>query len=152
MMNGRPIEILLVEDNPADVNLTISALRDARILNQVHAVADGEEALNFLRCKGKYGNAPPADIVFLDLNIPKVDGHQVLAAMKADENLRRIPVVVISSSDNPIDIEQAYEEQVSFYIVKPLDVDQYFSAIRSIKQLFFHVVTLPAAKKASSSN
>ena len=149
-MSSRAIEILLVEDNSADANLTISALRDARILNQVHAVTDGSEALDFLRCKGKYRDAPTVDIVFLDLNIPKINGHQVLAAMKADENLRRIPVVVISSSDNPTDIEQAYNDQVSFYVVKPLDIDQYFSAIRSVKQLFFHVVTLPAAKKAGN--
>ena len=145
-----PIEILVVEDNAADAQLTISALRDARILNHSHVVADGEEALEYLRRKGKYANAPRPSLVFLDLNLPKMSGHEVLAAMKGDPDLRRIPVVVISASGEPEEVDRAYDEQVSCYIVKPLDVDQYFTAIRSIKELWFHVVALPRAKGAAS--
>ena len=145
-MDSQPIEILLVEDNPGDARLTLVALRDARILNHIHVVEDGEQALAFLRREGQYAEAPRPSIVFLDLNLPKISGHDVLKAMKADESLKRIPVVAISSSDRSADVDRAYDEQVSCYIVKPFDIDQYFSAIRSIKELWFHVVTLPAAQ------
>src|SRR5438132_6905564 len=100
-----PIEILLVEDNPADARLTIDALRDARILNRVHVVEDGAQALAFLRREGKYADAPRPSLVFLDLNIPKINGHQVLQAMKADDSLRSIPVVVVSSSGSESDVD-----------------------------------------------
>jgi chemotaxis family two-component system response regulator Rcp1 len=145
-VQGQPIEILLVEDNPVDARLTVEALRDARILNHIHFVDDGEQALAFLRREGKYAEAPRPSVVFLDLNLPKISGHDVLKAMKEDQTLKRIPVIVISSSDRAADVDRAYDEQVSCYIVKPVDIDQYFAAIRSIKELWFHVVTLPAAK------
>ena len=151
MTDLRPIEILLIEDNPADAHLTVSALRDAKILNHIHLVGDGEEALGFLRQEGKYSDAPRPHLVFLDLNIPKIDGHAILNAMKADNALRRIPVVVISSSNSREDVDKAYDEQVSFYLVKPLDVDQYFTAIRSMKELWFHVVALPSSAEATAS-
>ena len=142
-MKGRAVEILLVEDNPVDVRLTISALRDARILNEVYVAHDGEQALQFLRREGEWAKAPRPDVVFLDLNIPKLDGHHVLSAMKADDSLRRIPVIVVSGSDRDQDVNRAYDDQVSAYLVKPTDPDEYFSAIRSIKELWFHVVALP---------
>jgi chemotaxis family two-component system response regulator Rcp1 len=141
----QPIEILVVEDNPGDAKLTAEALRDARILNRIHAVDNGADALAFLRREGKYGDAPRPTLVFLDLNLPKVSGHEVLATMKADEHLRSIPVVVMSSSDNEAEVNRAYDEQVSSYIVKPLDLNQYFAAIRAVKELWFHVVALPTS-------
>ncbi len=147
-MKGRSVEILLVDDNPVDVRLTISALRDARILNEVHVVEDGEQALQFLRREGQYAAAPRPDLVFLDLNLPKIDGHRVLNSMKSDDFLKRIPVVVVSGSDRDQDVNQAYDEQVCAYIVKPTDPDEYFLAIRSTKELWFHVVTLPRAEVA----
>jgi chemotaxis family two-component system response regulator Rcp1 len=150
-MKGRPVEILLVEDNPADVRLTLSALRDARILNEVHVAEDGEQALQFLRREGQWAKAARPDVVFLDLNIPKRDGYQVLSAMKADDSLRRIPVIVVSGSDRDQDVIRAYDQQVSAYIVKPTDPDEYFSAIRSIKELWFHVVALPRAETVTNS-
>ena len=146
VLEGEPIEILVVEDNPGDVRLTLEGLRDARILNHAHVVADGEEALAYLRQEGQYADAPPPSIVFLDLNLPRMSGHDVLRAMKEDDALKRIPVVVISCSDRREDVDRAYDEQVSFYIVKPYNLDRYFAAIRSIKELCFHVVTLPTVK------
>jgi len=149
-MPERPIEILLVEDNPADAHLTLTALRDARSPNEVHVVADGEEALAFLKHQGSHGNAPRPDVVFLDLNLPKVDGYQVLETMKADPVLRRIPVVAISGSSREIDIARAYDEQVSAYLVKPPGVDGYFAAIRSLKELWFHAAALPPQEEVAS--
>ena len=142
-MSERSIEILLVEDNPADVHITLTALRDARSQNQVYVVAEGEEALAFLKREGSHVTAPRPDLVFLDLSLPKVDGYQVLEAMKADPVLRRIPVVVISGSDREVDIARAYDAQISSYIVKPLDVNQFFTAIRSLKELWLHAAVLP---------
>jgi CheY-like chemotaxis protein len=134
----RSIEILLVEDNPADVHLTLAALRDARSSSEVHVVTDGEEALAFLKREGKYVNATRPDLVFLDLSLPRVDGYQVLEAMKADPSLRRIPVVVVSGSRSEVDIARAYDDQISAYLVKPPGVNEYFAAIRSLKELWFH--------------
>ena len=138
-----PIEILLVDDNPGDIGLTRAALRDARILNEVHIVHDGEEALKFLKRRDEYANVPRPDLVFLDLKMPKVDGYQVLAKMKADPELRRIPVVVMSSSSAEKDLARAYDAQISAYLVKPSNLDDYFNAIRSVKELWFHVIALP---------
>lgn len=150
-MVPEPIEILIVDDNPGDVLLTKEALRDARILNDVHVVSDGAEALMFLKREGVYVDAPIPDLVFLDLRMPKVDGFQVLAQMKTDPELRRIPVIVMSNSDAESDLARAYDAQIAAYLVKPADLDAYFTAIRAIKELWFHVVTLaPKARKASS--
>ena len=150
-MPSKPIEILIVDDNPGDVLLTKDALRDARILNEVHVATDGAEALAFLKREGIYSDAPSPDLVFLDLRMPKVDGFQVLADMKADPLLRRIPVIVMSSSDAETDLARAYDAQIAAYLVKPADLDAYFGAIRAIKELWFNVVRLaPKARKASS--
>ena len=144
-MREQPVEVLLVEDNPADARLTLTALRDARSPSEVHVVTDGEEALAFLKLEGDHVNAPRPDLVFLDLSLPKVDGYQVLAAMKADPVLRRIPVVVISSSSREIDIARAYDAQVPAYLIKPRGVDHYFAAIRRWryrrrKEAAFHLI------------
>jgi two-component system, chemotaxis family, response regulator Rcp1 len=147
----RPIQILLVEDNAADAHLTLTALRDARVSNEVHVVADGEEALAFLKHEGPHVDAPRPDLVFLDLSLPKVDGYQVLEAMKADPVLRRIPVVAISGSRREVDIARAYDAQISAYLIKPTGVDEYFAAIRSLKELWFHAATLPPRQEAASN-
>jgi CheY-like chemotaxis protein len=141
---------LLVDDNPGDVELTKVALRDAKILNGISVARDGEEALAFLRRQGVFGNAPRPDLVLLDLKMPKVDGYQVLEEMKADPELRRIPVVVMSSSSAEQDLARAYDAQISAYLVKPSNFDDYFSAIRAVKELWFHVVALPPKAHSAS--
>jgi chemotaxis family two-component system response regulator Rcp1 len=145
-----PIEILIIDDNPGDVELTKAALRDARILNEVHVVYNGEEALRFLRRAGNYAGAPRPDLIFLDLAMPKVDGFQVLAEMRADPELRQIPVVVMSSSSAEKDLARAYDAQISAYLIKPSDLDAYFSAIRAVKELWFNVVALPPKAQSNS--
>jgi two-component system, chemotaxis family, response regulator Rcp1 len=144
----RSIVILLVEDNPADVNIMLSALRDAKRSPEIHVTADGEEALAFLNRLGRHIVAPKPDLVFLDLSLPKVDGYQVLEAMKADPVLRRIPVVVVSSSSREIDIARAYDAQISSYLIKPAGINEYFTAVRSIKELWLHAATLPPKDEA----
>jgi CheY-like chemotaxis protein len=148
MGNDRPVVILLADDNPADVQLTITALRDARRSPEVHVVSDGEEALAFLNRIGRYNVAPRPDFVFLDLSLPKVDGYQVLEAMKADPVLRRIPVVVISGSRREADIARAHDAQVSAYVVKPLGLDDYLAAIRSLDELWLNAAALPPREEA----
>jgi len=138
-----PIEILLVDDNPGDVELTKAALRDARIMNTIHVAEDGEQALAYLRRQREYSDAARPDLVFLDLNMPKVGGHEVLAQMKADPELRRIPVIVMSNSTAEKDLTRAYDAQISAYLIKPSDLDDYFSAIRAVKELWFNVVAFP---------
>jgi chemotaxis family two-component system response regulator Rcp1 len=150
-MSDRQIGILLVEDNPADVHLTLTALRDARSPSDVHVAADGEEALDYLHRKGNYVNASRPDLVLLDLNLPKVNGYEVLEAMKADPVLRRIPVVAISGSRSELDISRAYDEQISAYLIKPPGVNEYFAAIRSLKELWFHAAALPPRDDAPSA-
>jgi two-component system, chemotaxis family, response regulator Rcp1 len=132
---------LVVEDNEADVFLTSTALRDARVANHISAVSDGESALAFLRREGQHANAPRPDVVFLDLGLPRVDGYEVLAMMKADPELRSIPVVVVSGSH--ADLARAYDHQIAAYIVKPASHDEYFTAIRTMKEFWFHIVTYP---------
>jgi chemotaxis family two-component system response regulator Rcp1 len=145
-----PVEILLVDDNPGDVALTKVALRDARIMNHVHVASDGAEALAFLRRQGDFEDAPRPDLILLDLRMPKVDGHQVLAEMKADPELRRIPVIVMSSSSAEKDLVRAYDAQISAYLVKPSNFDEYFNAIRAVKELWFHVVALPPKARSAA--
>jgi chemotaxis family two-component system response regulator Rcp1 len=115
----------------------------------VHVVTDGEQALAYLKREGDYIKAPRPDLVFLDLNLPKVEGYEVLEAMKADPVLRRIPVVAISGSKSEVDIARAYDEQISAYLVKPPGVNEYFAAIRSLKELWFHAAALPPKEVSS---
>jgi CheY-like chemotaxis protein len=142
---ARPIDILLVEDYPADARLTVEALRDARIANRVSIVGDGEEALKFLRREKPYEDANRPDFVLLDLDLPKMDGREVLNAMRADPQLRLIPVIVFTSSKKEEDVVGAYENQVAAFLRKPVEPDQYFAAIRSLKEFWFNVVFMPKA-------
>jgi CheY-like chemotaxis protein len=146
-----PVEILLVDDNPGDIELTKVALCDAKIMNEVHVARDGEEALAFLRGQGEFADAPRPDLVLLDLKMPKVDGFQVLAEMRAEPGLRSIPVIVMSSSNAEKDLVRAYDAQISAYLVKPSNFDEYFSAIRAVKELWFHVVALPPKTRSAAS-
>src|SRR5690242_6195770 len=140
-MDQQSVEILIVEDSQADLYLTYNALRDAKFTNAISAVTDGEEAVKYLRQEGKYADATRPDIIFLDLHLPRLSGHEVLAVIKADPNLRAIPVVMLSSSKIESDIARAYDEQVAAYIVKPGTLDAYSEAIRAIKELWFNIVT-----------
>ena len=146
----RPIQILVVDDNPADVYLMLTALRDARIRNEIHTATDGEEALAFLRRQREHADAPCPDLVFLDLHLPRIDGYEVLAAMKADPQLRRIPVIVVSGSKEESDLARAYDQHIAGYLVKPIRHDEYFMAIRAVKELWLHVVTLPPKSESAA--
>jgi len=151
-MNHRPIEALIFEDNVADVHLTLTALRDASIANRINVVEDGEQAISFLKREGPYATAPRPDFILLDLNLPKKDGFQVLAEMKVDPHLARIPVIVVSGSTQESDISRAYDLQVAAYLVKPLNVDNYFSAIRAVKELWFNMGSSPPRSRLIGSN
>jgi two-component system response regulator len=142
----KPIEILLVEDNPGDVRLSIEVLRDAKVHNHLSAVGDGVEALSFLRKEGKYADAPHPDLILLDLNLPKKDGREVLAEIKADEHLKRIPVVVLTTSQSEEDILKAYELHANCYISKPVNLDQFIKVVQSIEAFWLTIVKLPADK------
>ncbi|MGJ5674839.1 MAG: response regulator [Nostochopsis sp.] len=139
-----PIEILLIEDNPGDVELTKIALEDSKISVNLNVVEDGVEAIAFLRREGKYTQAPHPDIVFLDLNLPKKDGREVLAEIKADEKLKRIPVVVLTSSQAEEDILKVYNLSANCYITKPIDLDQFVKIVQSIENFWFTIVKLPS--------
>ena len=145
----RPFEILLAEDNPGDVRLAREALRDARISHNLHVVPDGVEAMAFLRHEGSYANTPTPDLMLLDLNMPRMDGRRVLALVKSDPSLRRIPIVVLSSSENGTDIKSSYELQANCYITKPTDFDQYIAVVRKIEEFWAVVVELPLSKITS---
>jgi chemotaxis family two-component system response regulator Rcp1 len=142
-VTSRSVEILLVEDNPGDVRLTLEALRDSKMSNNMNVVEDGVEAMAFLRQEGEYANAPRPDVILLDLNLPKKDGREVLAEVKADENLRRIPVVVLTTSQAEEDILRSYNLQANCYVTKPLDLDQFIKVVRSIEEFWLTIVKLP---------
>jgi two-component system, chemotaxis family, response regulator Rcp1 len=139
----QPVEILLVEDSPTDVLLAKEALEDSRIANNLHTVPDGVAAMAFLRREGKYKNAPRPGLILLDLNLPKMDGREVLAEIKNDENLKRIPVVVLTTSKNEGDVMKAYGLHANCYVVKPVNFEQFAKVVRSIESFWFSVVTLP---------
>ncbi|HBI46703.1 MAG TPA: response regulator [Planctomycetales bacterium] len=140
-----PIEVLLVEDNPDDADLTVDALRDGRVHNRVTVVEDGVEAMAYLRREGKYRAAPRPDLILLDLNLPRKNGREVLAEVKQDPDLRRIPVVVMTSSDDEKDVLAAYNLYVNCYITKPVDLNQFLAVIKSIEHFWFSIVKLAAA-------
>lgn len=140
---ARPVEVLLVEDNPGDVRLTREALRDGKVSNNLSVVQDGVEAMRFLRREGPYADAPRPDVVLLDLNLPKKDGRQVLQEIKGDEALRMIPVVILTSSEAERDISGAYALQANCYVTKPVDLDQFITVVRSIEDFWFSIVKLP---------
>jgi len=140
---GNPIEILLVEDNAGDVRLTREALKDAKVLNTLHVARDGEEAMEFLCHKGKHADAPRPDLVLLDLNLPRKDGREVLAEIKADEDLKRIPVVILTTSKSEEDVLKMYNLHANCYVTKPLDLDQFIRVVQAIEDFWFTVVRLP---------
>jgi two-component system, chemotaxis family, response regulator Rcp1 len=142
-MNAKPIEILLVEDSEADVRLTIEAFREAKVSNRISVVEDGVEALEFLRRQGRYADSPRPDIILLDLNLPRKDGRQVLADIKNDDLLKRIPVVVLTTSKNEEDIFRAYNLHANCFITKPVDFNRFMDVVRSIEDFWLTVVTLP---------
>jgi CheY-like chemotaxis protein len=138
-----PLELLLVEDNPGDVRLTEEALREGRVYNKIHVVDDGVEALAFLRREGRYADARRPDIILLDLNLPKKDGREVLEEIKSDKALKRIPVVVLTTSEAEQDILRVYNLHANCYVTKPLDLDQFMSVVKSIENFWLTVVKLP---------
>ena len=144
----RPIEILLVEDSPSDSELTLEALKDFKVRNHVSVVEDGVLAMQFLRREGPYATAPRPDLIMLDLNLPRKDGREVLAEIKADENLKTIPIVVLTTSRAEPDILRAYQLSANCYIQKPVDFNQFLEVVRSIESFWLYVVTLPPAPKA----
>ena len=140
---GRPVEILLVEDNPGDARLTKEALKEGKVLNTLHVVEDGEKAIAFLQREGKYKKSIHPDLILLDLNLPKKDGREVLAVIKVDEKLKRIPVVVLTTSKAEEDIIRSYNLNANCYITKPVDFEQFIKVVQSIENFWLTVVTLP---------
>jgi two-component system, chemotaxis family, response regulator Rcp1 len=138
------IQVLLVEDNPGDVRLTKEALKEGKLLNQLTVVGDGVEALSFLRKEGIYADALQPELILLDLNLPKKDGREVLAEIKADPNLRRIPVVVLTTSSSEEDILKIYDLHANCYITKPVDLEQFMGVVKSIEDFWVSVVKLPS--------
>lgn len=143
--NLRPIEILLVEDSPTDVLMTREALQYGKILNNLHVVENGVDAMSFLRRQGTHATAPRPDVILLDLNLPRKDGREVLAEIKADPALKIIPVVVLTTSKAEEDVLKAYGLHANCYITKPVDFPRFAEVVRSIEQFWFTVVTLPTS-------
>lgn len=142
-MNVVPIDILLVEDSPSDVLLTREALRDARIANDLAIARDGEQAMAYLRQEGEYADTRRPDLVILDLNLPRMDGRAVLREIKGDDALRRIPVVVLTTSSSDGDVGDCYDNYVNCFLTKPIDFEEFIDVVRSIEHFWISVVRLP---------
>jgi CheY-like chemotaxis protein len=143
----KPIEILLVEDNPGDVRLTKEALKEAKVINNLTVLKDGVEALAFLRQEGPYAAAKRPHLILLDLNLPRKDGREVLAQIKADDALRRIPVVVLTTSEDEQDVLKSYNLHANCYVTKPVDLERFIKVVRSIEDFWLGIVVLPANGK-----
>ena len=141
--NGKVVDILLIEDNEGDVRLAREALKDSKVLNNLFVVEDGVEAMEFLRKQGKHADAPRPDLILLDLNLPKKSGREVLAEVKSDVSLRRIPVVVLTVSRDEADVLKAYDLHANCYVTKPLDFGQFATITKSIEDFWFTIVKLP---------
>jgi len=139
----RPIEILLVEDNPGDVRLTREVFKDAKIRNTIHSVVDGVEAIDYLRNKGKFADAVRPDLILLDLNLPRMDGREVLSEIKSDDDLKRIPVVVLTISKADEDVLKSYDLHANCFITKPVDLDQFIKVVKSVEGFWLTIVRLP---------
>ena len=137
------IEILLIEDSPADILLTREAFEESRILNTLHVAEDGVQAMDFLHRRGVYASVPRPDLILLDLNLPRKNGREVLAEIKADSELKKIPIVVLTTSSAEEDILKAYDLNANCYVVKPVGFDSFMQAMQSIRHFWFSVVTLP---------
>ncbi len=144
----KPIEVLLVEDNPGDVRLTREALKEAKLLINLSVASDGIAAIDFLRREGDYAQAPKPDLVVLDLNLPKMDGREVLQAIKTDPNLKRIPVVILTTSEAEGDILATYGSHANCYVTKPVDMDQFISIVKLLEEFWFTIVRLPSLVEA----
>jgi two-component system, chemotaxis family, response regulator Rcp1 len=140
---NRPVEILLVEDNPGDERLTREALKEGKVYSNLHWVKDGVEAMQFLRRQGKYAAVPRPDIILLDLNLPKKDGREVLQDIKNDGDLKRIPVVVLTTSKAEEDVLRTYNLHANCYVTKPVDLEKFIVVVKSIDAFWLTVVTLP---------
>ena len=149
---GRPIEILLVEDSPSDTELTLEALSDFKVRNHVSVVEDGVLAMQLLRREGPYAQAARPDLILLDLNLPRKDGREVLAEIKRDDSLKTIPVVVLTTSRADQDILRAYELNANCYINKPVDFNRFLEVVRSIEMFWLFIVALPPAPRAGGSS
>jgi len=143
---GKAVEILLIEDNPGDVRLTLEALHEGKVKNNLVVAADGETALAILRREGAHAEAPRPDLILLDLNLPKKDGREVLAEIKADEQLRCIPVVVLTTSKSEEDVLRSYQLNANCYITKPVDLEQFIRVVRAIEEFWLTLVVLPHAE------
>jgi len=143
-INGKPVEILLVEDNPGDVRLMQEALKDSKLINNLYVVSDGLEALAFLRREGKHAKEPRPDLIFLDLNLPKKNGRDVLVEIKEDAELKRIPVVILTTSKAEEDIIRTYNSHANCYITKPVDFKQFITVVKKIEDFWFTIVKLPS--------
>jgi CheY-like chemotaxis protein len=141
-----PVEILLVEDNPGDHRLTKEALHEGKVYNNLHWAKDGVEAIDFLKRRGRFRDAPRPDIILLDLNLPKMDGRQVLSEIKQDENLRYIPVVILTTSKAEEDVLRSYHLHANCYVTKPVDLEKFITVVQSIDRFWLTVVTLPPAR------
>ncbi|MBI9062206.1 MAG: response regulator [Marinilabiliaceae bacterium] len=139
----KPIDILMVEDNPGDVQLTKEALEGCKMCNNLHVVEDGEQAMDFLKRIGEYRNAPKPDLIILDLNLPKKDGREVLKDIKSDEVLKTIPVVVLTTSKSEVDVLKSYKLHANCYITKPIDLEQFIEVVQSIEHFWMGIVALP---------
>ena len=140
---AKPIEILLVEDNPAEVRLTMEGLKEARIANHLNAVNDGQSAIEYLRRRGKYAAAPRPDLILLDLNLPKMDGREVLAHIKEDDGLKTIPTVILTTSEAEADIVRSYQLQANCYLSKPVQLDAFEALVKSINDFWLTKAKLP---------
>jgi len=145
----KPLDIMLVEDNEGDARLALEALKDSKVKNKIYHVWDGVEAMEFLRHRGRHADAPRPDLILLDLNLPKKDGRQVLAEIKEDKDLQRIPVVILTISKDEEDVLKTYNLHANCYITKPIDLDQFIKVVKSIEEFWLTIVKLPpnGAKK-----
>jgi chemotaxis family two-component system response regulator Rcp1 len=144
-MKTEPIEILLVEDNPGDIRLTQEALKDSKLHNNLSVARDGVEAMDFLKQRDGYNDAPRPDIILLDLNLPRKDGREVLQEIKDDPRLRLIPVVVMTTSEDEEDILKSYQLHANCYITKPVDLDRFITIVKTIENFWFQIVKLPSS-------
>lgn len=146
MIDSKPIEILLVEDNLGDARLAVEALRESKLHNNLTHVKDGVEAMDYLRRKNQYSQVPPPDLILLDLNLPRKDGREVLAEVKEDPELRRVPVVVMTTSEAEQDLLQSYDLHANAYVVKPIDLDRFMDIVHAIESFWLTIVKLPRRK------
>ena len=141
--NRKSMTILLVEDSPSDADLTVEALEEGKILNELHIVGDGIEALQFLRHEEPYADAPNPDLILLDLNLPRKDGREVLKEIKADKNLKRIPVIVLTTSSAEEDVCRTYDDYANCYVTKPVNIDEFIRVLRSMEEFWLTFVKFP---------